>query len=89
MAAGSTLYPLTIDFGKTPIPMLSVIVEGISIQGSATAPHFQQQKMLEFAVKNNIRPVTMEWPMTAEGITEALQVLRDGKMRYRGVVVAQ
>jgi len=80
---------LTVDFGKTPIPLLPLIVEGRSIQGVATATHAQQQKMLQFAVDHNVRPQIMEWPMTAEGITTALDVLKEGKMRYRGVVVAQ
>jgi D-arabinose 1-dehydrogenase-like Zn-dependent alcohol dehydrogenase len=89
MAAGSTIYPLTVDFGKTPIPLLRLIVEGITIQGSATASHAQQVKMLQFCVDHNIRPTTMEWPMNTEGITTALKTLKEGKMRYRGVVVAQ
>jgi hypothetical protein len=31
----------------------------------------------------------MEFPMTEEGIEEAMSTLRDGNMRYRGVLKPQ
>jgi D-arabinose 1-dehydrogenase-like Zn-dependent alcohol dehydrogenase len=83
------IYPLTVEFGQTPVSMLPLVVEGRSIQGSATAPHFEIQRMLHFAAKHGVKPKTMEWPMTVEGIEAALDTLKAGKMRYRGVVVAQ
>jgi D-arabinose 1-dehydrogenase-like Zn-dependent alcohol dehydrogenase len=45
--------------------------------------------MLAFAAKNGIKPQIEKFPMTQAGITEAMQKLRDGGMRYRGVLIAQ
>jgi D-arabinose 1-dehydrogenase-like Zn-dependent alcohol dehydrogenase len=45
--------------------------------------------MLEFAAQHEIKPIMMEFPMTEEGITKAMDTLRDGKMRYRGVLIPQ
>lgn len=89
MAPNGTIFPLTVDFGTTPIPILSLIVGGKSIQGSASAPHAQLVKMLKFVVQHNIRPAIMKWPLTKEGIEESMKTLREGRMRYRGVLVAQ
>jgi len=45
--------------------------------------------MLAFAAHHQIRPIIEQFPMTVEGIEESMKKLEDGKMRYRGVVVAQ
>jgi D-arabinose 1-dehydrogenase-like Zn-dependent alcohol dehydrogenase len=45
--------------------------------------------MLRFAAKHGVKPQIEKFPMTQAGITEAMEKLRNGKMRYRGVVVAQ
>ena len=42
--------------------------------------------MLEFADRNNVRPMIEKFPMSEEGINEAIQKLKDGKIRYRGVL---
>jgi D-arabinose 1-dehydrogenase-like Zn-dependent alcohol dehydrogenase len=68
--------------------MLPLLVRGISIQGSAGAPQAHIQKMLDYAVLNDIKPTIMTWPLTTKGVEDAMQALRDGKMRYRGVLVA-
>jgi hypothetical protein len=31
----------------------------------------------------------MTFPLNKEGVEEAMQTLRDGKMRYRGVLIRQ
>ena len=47
------------------------------------------KEMLAFAAHHSIRPIIEQFPMTVQGITESMKKLDDGKMRYRGVVVAQ
>jgi D-arabinose 1-dehydrogenase-like Zn-dependent alcohol dehydrogenase len=89
MKANSTILPLTVDFGETPVPFLKVLTKGIRIQGSAEAPRIEFTRMFDFAVTHDIRPQIMEFPMTKEGIETAMKTLREGKMRYRGVLVAQ
>jgi D-arabinose 1-dehydrogenase-like Zn-dependent alcohol dehydrogenase len=88
MKPNSTILPLTVDFGETPVPFLKVLGGGIRIQGSEGAPRIEFKRMLDFAVAHNIRPQIMEFPMTKEGIEIAMKTLREGKMRYRGVLVA-
>lgn len=43
--------------------------------------------MLNFAAKHGIKPETEKFDFTDEGVSDAIQKLKDGKMRYRGVVV--
>jgi D-arabinose 1-dehydrogenase-like Zn-dependent alcohol dehydrogenase len=45
--------------------------------------------MLKFAAFHGIKPVIETFPMTEEGIEEALHKLDEGKVRYRGVLVAE
>ena len=44
--------------------------------------------MLEFAALHGVKPVVEKFPLTKEGIDASLKKLEDGKMRYRGVLVA-
>jgi D-arabinose 1-dehydrogenase-like Zn-dependent alcohol dehydrogenase len=53
------------------------------------APRQVHREMLEFATRHVIRPIVEEFPMTEGGITECMKRLEAGKMRHRGVVVAQ
>ena len=88
MKPNSTIFPLTVDFGNTPIPILKFILKAIRFQGSAEAPRIEFRRMLDFCVTHDIRPQIMEFPMTKEGIETAMETLREGKMRYRGVLIA-
>lgn len=88
-ATAGKIYALTVSFDAPGVPMLPLLVRGISIQGSAGAPRAQIQNMLEFAVLHGIKPTVMTWPLNTKGVEEAMQTLREGKMRYRGVLVAE
>ncbi|PNP39721.1 hypothetical protein TGAMA5MH_08392 [Trichoderma gamsii] len=88
-ATAGRIYALIVSFDTSAVPMMGLLVRGISIQGSAGAPRAEIQKMLEFAVRNDVKPTIMKWPLTTKGVEEAMQALREGKMRYRGVLVAQ
>ncbi|KAL7920306.1 GroES-like protein [Trichoderma austrokoningii] len=83
------IYALIVSFDTSGVPMMDLLVRGISIQGSAGAPRAELQKMLEFAVRHDVKPTIMKWPLTTKGVEEAMQALRGGKMRYRGVLVAE
>jgi len=89
MAKGGKLYPLTITFDAPPVPMLPMVIAGLSIVGSAGAYRQETRDMLDFVARNKVRVQTQTWPMTQKGITEAMSTLREGKMRYRGVVVVK
>ena len=89
MAANGAVYPLTISFGAEPIPMLSLIINGRRIQGSAGAPRAELRKMLQFCVDHDIKPTIMTWPLNEKGVEDAMRTLREGRMRYRGVLVVE
>ncbi|KAJ7267559.1 chaperonin 10-like protein [Mycena haematopus] len=88
MKPKSTIYPLTVSPGNLAMPSLSVIGSGLRIQGSVTAARSVQKRMLEFAAHNHVAPVVQKFPLTRSGVEDGMRRLRDGKMRYRGVLVA-
>ncbi|TVY15428.1 putative formaldehyde dehydrogenase AdhA [Lachnellula arida] len=87
LAAGAKVFPLTISTEVLPFTPLALIGGFISVIGSGLAPTASVQAMLSFAAKNGVKPKIEKFPMTKAGVTEAMQKLRDGKMRYRGVLV--
>lgn len=45
--------------------------------------------VLEFAALHKIKPVIQTYPMTEEGITEAMNKLDRGEVHFRAVIVPQ
>ena len=88
MAPGGTIYPLTVSSEDLQIPYMPIIAGQLRIQGSLVAARQVHREMLAFAAQHGIRPIIEEFPMTVEGIEESMKKLEEGKMRYRGVVVA-
>ena len=66
-----------------------MILKGLTIQGSLVASRYIHQRMLEFAALHGIEPIIEKFPMTEQGVTEALDKLAAGSMRYRGVLVRE
>ena len=89
LAPGATIYPLTVSGDDFKIPYMPIIAGELKIQGSLVAARQVHKEMLAFAAHHSIKPIIEQFPMTVEGITESMKKLEDGKMRYRGVVVAQ
>lgn len=89
MAPGSTIYPLSVAEGNFEIPYMPMLLSGITVQGSLVASRYIHQRMLEFAALHNIAPVVEKFPLTEKGITEAMDKLNNGEMRYRGVLVPE
>jgi D-arabinose 1-dehydrogenase-like Zn-dependent alcohol dehydrogenase len=83
----SSIYPLSVTSEPAQVSTLGLGLKGIRIQGSLVASRHSIRNLLEFAAKKNIVPTIMTFPLTADGIEEAMKTLRDGKMRYRGVLV--
>lgn len=69
--------------------MLPLVVKQLSLVGSAGANFYSMKAMMDFVAKHGIRPQIEKFPMTQKGVTDAMQKLKDGKMRYRGVVVVE
>ena len=89
MAKRGKIYPLTISFDAPALPLLPLVIGGLSIVGSAGCYRYEMQTMMGFAARHGVRPQIQTWPMTQQGVTDAMQTLKDGKMRYRGVVEVQ
>ncbi|KAL2864276.1 NAD(P)-dependent alcohol dehydrogenase [Aspergillus lucknowensis] len=89
LAKQAAIYPLTVDMGNFEIPYLALIVNGIHVVGSLVAGRALHKQMLEFAAMHRIEPITETFPMTEEGITEAMDKLDRGEVYYRAVLVPQ
>jgi D-arabinose 1-dehydrogenase-like Zn-dependent alcohol dehydrogenase len=89
MAPGATIYPLSVAEGNFEIPYMSIIVNGLRVQGSLVASRYIQNRMLDFAALHKIEPMLEKYPMTEEGITEAMEKLDKGDVRYRAVLLPQ
>ena len=68
---------------------MPLILNGITVQGSVVASRYVHNRMLEFAALHKIAPITEKFPLTEDGLEEALDKLANGGMRYRGVLIPQ
>lgn len=68
---------------------MPLILSELNIQGSVVAARHIHKQMLEFSAQHKIEPIMEKFPMTVEGITQAMAKLNDGGMRYRGVLIPQ
>ena len=53
------------------------------------APKAALNSVIQFAARNQVKPVTMKFPMTKDGIEEAIRMLEEGQIRYWAVLVSQ
>ncbi|KAJ7768584.1 chaperonin 10-like protein [Mycena maculata] len=81
------IYPLTISGADIVIPTMPLVTRGIRVQGSAVSSRSSQIKMLDFAAAHKIRPIIERFPMTKKGVEEGMAKLREGRVRYRAVLV--
>ncbi|KAJ5491242.1 hypothetical protein N7539_002809 [Penicillium diatomitis] len=83
------VYPLTVSMeNRDGVSPMNLINDSFVIVDSGVAATASIRVMLEFAARHKVRPQIEKFPMTVTGINDAMQKLRDGKMRYRGVLVA-
>lgn len=87
LAPGAILFPLAVADGDFTIPYMPMLAQGLTVQGSLVASRYIHQRMLDFAAFHKIEPIVQKFDMTEEGITDAMQKLNDGKVRYRAVLV--
>ncbi|OAP54667.1 hypothetical protein AYL99_11115 [Fonsecaea erecta] len=88
MAPSGTIYPLTVSFEDLKMPYMDIIMGGLKIQGSLVAARRIHREMLDFAASHGVKPIIQTFPLTESGVDEAFRTLEEGKMRYRGVLVA-
>jgi D-arabinose 1-dehydrogenase-like Zn-dependent alcohol dehydrogenase len=88
MASQGTIYPLTFSADDLKIPYQPLLSNGLRIQGSIVAPRVIYKRMLKFAEFHGIGPSLQRYRLDEAGIEKAMADLREGKMRYRGVLCA-
>lgn len=86
---GATIHPLSVDGGNFSIPYMGMLAQGITVQGSVVAPRQIHRDMLQFAALHKIAPVTEEFPLTEDGIREAMDKLEKGEVHFRAVLKPQ
>lgn len=89
MAPRGAMYPLSVSGEDLKVPYQTLIDRELRVQGSLVAPRQVHREMLAFAALHGIKPIVEEFEMTVDGIEDAMGRLREGRMRYRGVLVAQ
>jgi D-arabinose 1-dehydrogenase-like Zn-dependent alcohol dehydrogenase len=89
MAPGSTVFPLTVSDGNLTIPYMPFLAGELRIQGALVAARDVHRTMLEFSARHGIKPIIERFPMSVKGVEDSMEKLRQGKMRYRGVLVAE
>ncbi|KAL3417974.1 alcohol dehydrogenase [Phlyctema vagabunda] len=89
LAPRSTIFPLSVSSDNIEFPSMPMILAGINVQGSMVAVRSVHRKMLDFAALHNIRPITQEFPMTRDGIQDAVRKLEKGEIYYRAVLIPQ
>ncbi|EFQ96869.1 NADP-dependent alcohol dehydrogenase [Nannizzia gypsea CBS 118893] len=68
------------------VPSAALIDSGLRVFGSLVAPRSVMIRMLDFAARHRVKPIVQKFPLTAEGVNNALQKLDEGTIRYRGVL---
>jgi D-arabinose 1-dehydrogenase-like Zn-dependent alcohol dehydrogenase len=88
LARGAKVFPLTISTEALQLSPLSLIMGSLRVIGTSLAPIASVRAMLEFAAKHGIKPEIESFPLDLAGVNTAMKKLRNGEMRYRGVLVA-
>ena len=88
MALPGTIYPLTLSAGDLQIPYTPFLFTGLRIQASIVAPRVIYKRMLKFAAFHKVGATLQQYRLDEAGIEKAMADLREGKIRYRGVLCA-
>ncbi|RAL04501.1 NAD(P)-dependent alcohol dehydrogenase [Aspergillus ibericus CBS 121593] len=89
LAPGAVISPLSVDNEDFKFPYMALLGNGLRVQGSVVAARQVHRDMLDFAALHGVKPVLMKYPMSLDGVKDAMKTLEAGKMRYRGVLAVQ
>lgn len=82
------IFPLTVSSEDLVIPFFPFLLKEISFIGQCTSTPASVDKLLELASIHGVKPILEEYPLSVDGITDALKHLQAGEVRYRGVLKA-
>ncbi|KIJ66884.1 hypothetical protein HYDPIDRAFT_180557 [Hydnomerulius pinastri MD-312] len=88
-APHTVIYPMTLSYDNFSIPYFPLLLKGMRIQGTICPSRGIHVKMLRFVAQHKVEPTVQEFPLTVEGIEEAMGKLDKGDVRYRAVLVAE
>lgn len=71
------------------MPYMDLVMNAISIRGSLSAPPALHREMLQFASFHKVKPLIETFTFMEQRINDAMEKLRQGKMRYRGVIACE
>lgn len=84
--------PLTYPSKSTSLTILHrsfpFFFETYNFKSSLVASRGIHEDMLQFAARMGVRPVIEKFEFTQKGFEEAMEKMKTGKMRYRGVLCA-
>ncbi|KAI2685776.1 hypothetical protein DTO013E5_7920 [Penicillium roqueforti] len=86
VATHGTIYPLTVSLDSVPVPLLAMIDNATSIQGSLTASTEDISSLLEFCAANDIHPMAEGQFLDQTGVEAAFHALKEGSVRYKTVL---
>ena len=89
LARQGLIVPLSAPHGDLKLPGLPMFFNGYRVHTSLVANRLDHAAMLDFAARHRIKPTVERFDLTEEGLGSAIKKLEDGKMRYRGVLVAK
>lgn len=87
LSQGATIFPLTATSmdAQLVLPHMKFLLNGTKVVSSAPSKKTYAD-MLDFAARNGIHPIIECEHLSTEGIERSLERLRQGKVRYRGVL---
>ena len=88
MASPSSIYPLSVVQGDLKVPYLPFLAKGLRLQGSIIAPRAAHRRMLNFAAFHGIKPMIARYNLNKDGLDQAVQDMKIGKLRYKAVLYA-
>ncbi|KAI7758881.1 hypothetical protein LZL87_009876 [Fusarium oxysporum] len=83
---GGVISAINVDSSELRCSYGDILMNATRIQGSLPAAPNVQREMLSFSALHEIKSIIETFPFTEGGIDEAMEKLRQGKMRYRGVL---
>ncbi len=92
LAGRASVFPLQIpsDMGAPlSVPHMPFLLKSLNVIYSTNGRHDSYDKLLAFAALHQIKPIAEKFPMSTEGIEESIRRLKNGEMRYRGVLVVE
>lgn len=89
LARRATIVLMTIQSADLVVPYMDFVLPGHRLIASTEASARNHVEMLKFVARHGIEPRVQRFKMDGDGVAGAFEELERGRMRYRGVLVAE